>query len=63
MVILTFLIMIFLFFTFYHKCPMCGKVVDDGSLEDGICFDCLEDALSDVTLEELVDCDKTPSDF
>lgn len=32
----------FSFFTFYHICPKCGKLVDDGS-SDGICFDCLEE--------------------
>lgn len=37
-----------------HICPMCGKLVDD-TLGDCICFDCLEDALSDISLEELED--------
>lgn len=32
------------FFSFWHDCPCCGKLVDDGAA-DGRCFNCLEAAL------------------
>lgn len=31
------------FFSFWHNCPCCGKLVDDGSA-DGRCFGCLNAA-------------------